>query len=43
MKLSICGLICIFLLTFSIFTRSNDPTTLTYYVEYEEEQEEDYI
>lgn len=42
MKLSICGLFCVFILLGTVFA-ADEETHLTYFIDYEEEQEEDYI
>lgn len=42
MKLSICGLIWVIVLLGTTFA-ADEETHLTYFVDYEEEQEEDYI
>lgn len=43
MKISIIALIALILILTNSIVAANDPTTLTFFVDYEEEQEEDYI
>lgn len=43
MKISICVLLGVMLLVMTVVGQGGDSTTLTYFVDYEEEQEEDFI
>lgn len=43
MKISICILLGLMLLAATVTSQGGDSTTLTYFVDYEEEQEEDFI
>ena len=43
MKIGICGLLALMMLLGLTVSQGDEPTKLTYFVDYEEEQEEDFI
>lgn len=43
MKIGICVLLSLLLLFVGVSAQGDEPTTLTYFVDYEEEQDEDFI
>ena len=43
MKISIYGYVAFLLLISTTLSQGGEPTTLTYFVDYEEEQEDDFI
>ncbi len=43
MKIGICVLLSLLLLFMEVSAQGDEPTTLTYFVDYEEEQDEDFI
>lgn len=43
MKIGICVLLGLLLLFVGVSAQGDEPTTLTYFVDYEEEQDEDFI